>query len=326
MNKNSLSIQFKYAQRGSSNWTNSTGNANENLTSTFELVNSQASLVETFSTTRSYDLIMVVSDKFLKSEVKVSVGTVTISYAVTKNAFGIGKAPEIVNSVDSSYKYYYNGNPIQHHQVTADDGKVLYLTGGTDLDTIVDTGFYNVYAPLHAPTGSGSNDWKYIRVSQYTHSTNYILQEAIDFNGAVSAYRVRNGGTWRDWQYVAVQNKAVEFATVNQTKIYTKDISMPFGLVAAASRISNLVTLTLKRDAKTINAYEYAVQNEIVPSGYRPTAVAHFSITANSGSTVSGTGIIHISSDGGIRLTNGITGTKVWTGTITYLTSDPFPS
>lgn len=152
------------------------------------------------------------------------------------------------------------------------------------------------------------------------------MQEAIDFNGAVSAYRVRNGGTWRDWQYVAVQNKAVEFATVNQTKIYTKDISMPFGLVAAASRISNLVTLTLKRDAKTINAYEYAVQNEIVPSGYRPTAVAHFSITANSGSTVSGTGIIHISSDGGIRLTNGITGTKVWTGTITYLTSDPFPS
>ena len=325
-NRNTLSIQFKYALRGASNWTNSTGNANENLTSTFELVNSQASLVETFSTTRSYDLLMVVSDKFLSSEVKVSVGTVTIPYAVTKNAFGIGKAPEIVNSVDSGFKYYYNGNPIQHHQVADDDGKALLLPAGTDLDTVKETGFYNVKSPLHAPTGSDVHMWKYLRVSQHTGSSDYILQEVIDFNGAISAYRVRNGGTWRDWKNVAVQNKAVEFATVNQTSVFTKDISMPVGLVATATRIGNVVTLTLKRDSKSIGAVEYAVMSETVPSGYRPTAMAHFSITANSGSTVSGTGIIHIASDGTIRLTNGITGEKVWTGTITYLTSDPFPS
>lgn len=325
-NRNTLSIQFKYALRGSSSWTNSTGNANENLTSTFELVNSQASLVETFSTTRSYDLLMVVSDKFLSSEVKVSVGTVTIPYAVTKNAFGIGKTPEIVNSVDSGFKYYYNGNPIQHHQVTSDDGKVLSLTEGTDLNTIVDTGFYDVYAPLNGPTGSDAANWKYIRVSKNANGTNYVLQEAIDFRGVVSAYRVKNGGAWQPWQYYAVQNKVAEFTSVNQTKVYTKDIAMPAGLVAAASRIGNLVTLTLKRDTKSIGAVEYAVMSETVPSGYRPTAMAHFNITANSGSTVSGTGIIHIASDGVIRLTNGIAGGKVWTGTITYLTSDPFPS
>lgn len=325
-NRNKLSIQFKYALRGASNWTNSTGNANENLTSTFQLVNSQASLVETFSTTRSYDLLMVVSDKFLSSEVKVSVGTVTIPYAVTKNAFGIGKAPEIVNSVDSGFKYYYNGNPIQHHQVTADDGGVISLPDGTDLDTIVETGFYNVNTYLNAPTGSGVGGWKYIRVSRHTYNSKYILQEAIDFNGVISAYRVRNNGAWKPWQYYSVQNTVAEFTTVNQTKVYTKDISMPVGLVATAARIGNLVTLTLKRDSKSIGAVEYAPMSETVPSGYRPTAMVHFSITANSGSTVSGTGIIHIASDGKIRLTNGITGAKVWTGTITYLTSDPFPS
>lgn len=326
VNKNTLSIKFKYTQRGSSTWTNSIGNANENLTSTFELVNSQASLVETFSTAKSYDLIMVISDKFFSPEVKVPVGTITFPYAVTKDAFGIGKVPEIANSVDSAYKYYYNGNPIQHSQVTADDGKALFLTAGTDLDTIVDTGFYNVQTPLHAPTGSGVHDWKYIRVTQHTNSANYILQEAIDFNGAVSAFRIRSQGIWENWQYVAVQNKIVEFTAVNQTKVYTNDIAMSWGLVATASRIGNLVTLTIKRDATTINIYEYALQNETIPIGYRPTSEAHFSITANSGSTVFGTGIIHISNDGTIRLTNGIGGAKVWTGTITYLTSDPFPS
>lgn len=321
-NRNTLSIQFKYALRGSSNWTNSTGNANENLTSTFELVNSQASLVETFSTTRSYDLLMVVSDKFLSSEVKVSVGTVTIPYSVTKNAFGIGKTPEIVNSVDSDFKYYYNGNPIQHHQVTADDGSAILLSNGTDLNTVTESGFYRGYNLAHAPLSTG---WHYIRVSRH-EGTSWIIQEVIDYTGNVSAFRVKSDNSWKAWKQYAIQNTVAEFTAVNQTKVYTKDIPMPTGLVATATRIGNTVTLALKRDSKSIGAVEYALMSETVPSGYRPTAMVHFSITANSGSTVSGTGIIHIASDGTIRLTNGMTGAKVWTGTITYLTSDPFPS
>lgn len=324
-NRNTLSIQFKYALRGSSNWTNSTGNANENLTSTFELVNSQASLVETFSTTRSYDLLMVVSDKFLSSEVKVSVGTVTIPYAVTKNAFGIGKTPEIVNSVDSDFQYYYNGNPIQHHKLTSNDGRSPYNADGTvDLNTKTVNSFFSCNAPVSGPiVRTGANQFY---VSVYSESDNYLSQQAIQKNSGRMFTRTRHDGAWTAWIEYASLNSVVEFTAVNQTKVYTKDISMPFGLVATASRIGNLVTLTLKRDAKSITAYEYATMTETVPSGYRPTAMAHFSITANSGSSVSGTAIIHIASDGAIRLTNGITLAKVWTGTITYLTSDPFPS
>ena len=322
VNKNTLSIQFKFSQRGSGTWTNSTGNANENLTSTFELVNSQASLVETFSTTKSYDLIMVVSDKFLSSEIKVSVGTVTIPYAVTKNAFGIGKAPEIANSVDSAYQYYYNGNSIQHHQLTNNDGRAILLTEGSDLNNATTPGFYNGNNLLHAP----ASGWNYIRVSRHTYGNNFLSQEAIDFSGAVSAFRVKFNGTWKDWQYYAVQNTVANFTSVNQTKVYTTSITMPGGLVATASRIGNLVTLTLTRYVKTLPVCEYTTQSNTVPSGYRPTTEAHFSISANSGSTVSGTGIIHISTDGTTKLTNGIGDAKVWTGTITYLTSDPFPS
>lgn len=326
VNKNTLSIQFKYAQRGSSTWTNSTGNANENLTSTFELVNSQASLVETFSTTKSYDLIMVVSDKFLSSEVKVSVGTVTIPYAVTKNAFGIGKAPEIANSVDSSYLYYYNGNPIQHRQLSANDGTAILLADGTDLNTVTECGFYNGNSLLNAPTGSSTNKWFYIHVTKHSNGNGYALQEAIDFNGVVTAFRMQRGGGWDPWQYYAVQNKVANFTSVNQTKVYTTSVTLPGSLVATASRIGNLVTLTLTRNVKTLPVCEYTTQSNTVPSGYRPTSEAHFSISANSGSIVSGTGIIHISNDGTIKLTNGIGDAKVWTGTITYLTSDAFPA
>lgn len=325
-NRNKLTIQFKYALRGTSNWTNSTGNANENLTSTFELVNSQASLVETFSTTRSYDLLMVVSDKFLSSEVKVSVGTVTIPYSVTKNAFGIGKTPELANTVDSDFQYYYNGNPIQHFKLTNNDGSAIVLSGGTDYNSITAAGFYRCHNAANRPTLGSTSGWTYLRVTKHPSTPDWFLQEAVDFRGNAAAYRVKTDGGWQPWKYYAMQNTVAEFTAVNQTKVYTRDLTMPTGLIATASRIGNLVTLTLKRDAKSIGAVEYAVMSETVPSGYRPTAMVHFSITANSGSTVSGTGIIHIASDGTIRLTNGITGTKVWTGTITYLTSDPFPS
>ncbi len=322
VNKNTLSIQFKYSQRGSGTWTNSTGNANENLTSTFELVNSQASLVETFSTTKSYDLIMVVSDKFLSSEVKVSVGTVTIPYAVTKNAFGIGKAPEIANSVDSAYQYYYNGNSIQHHQLTNNDGRAILLTEGSDLNNATTPGFYNGNNLLHAP----STGWNYIRVSRHTYGDGYLLQETIDFSGAVSAFRINFNGAWKDWKYYAIQNTVANFTAVNQTKVYTTSVTLPGSLAATASRIGNLVTLTLTRNVKTLPVCEYTAQSNTVPSGYRPTTEAHFSISANSGSTISGTCIIHISNNGTIKLTNGIGDAKVWTGTTTYLTTDPFPS
>ncbi len=322
VNKNTLSIQFKYSQRGSGTWTNSTGNANENLTSTFELVNSQASLVEIFSTTKSYDLIMVVSDKFLSSEVKVSVGTVTIPYAVTKNAFGIGKAPEIANSVDSAYQYYYNGNSIQHHQLTNNDGRAILLTEGSDLNNATTPGFYNGNNLLHAP----STGWNYIRVSRHTYGDGYLLQEAIDFSGAVSAFRINFNGAWKDWKYYAIQNTVANFTAVNQTKVYTTSVTLPGSLAATASRIGNLVTLTLTRNVKTLPVCEYTAQSNTVPSGYRPTTEAHFSISANSGSTISGTCIIHISNNGTIKLTNGIGDAKVWTGTITYITSDVFPA
>lgn len=324
VNKNTLSIQFKFSQRGSGTWTNSTGNANENLTSTFELINSQASLVETFSTTKSYDLIMVISDKFLSSEVKVSVGTVTIPYAVTKNAIGVGKVPEIANSVDSAYEYYYNGNPIQHLQLTNNDGTAIMLPGGTDLNNVTECGFYNGVDFLHAPTGDG---WKYIRVSKHTNNNGNVLQEAIDFGGVVSAFRVQSAGVWKDWQYYAIQNTVVNFTAVNQTKVYSKTIAMPFSSQATVTRVGNQVQFTWNRAIANFSSdYEYVQMAETVPSGYRPVYEAHMPLSGNVANSIGGHAVIHLGTDGAVRMTVAAQGNKVWSGTITYLTSDPFPT
>lgn len=327
-NRNTLSIQFKYALRGSSNWTNSTGNANENLTSTFELVNSQASLVETFSTTSSYDLLMVVSDKFLSSEVKVSVGTVTIPYSVTKNAFGIGKTPEIANSVDSAYQYYYNNNPIQHHQLSANDGTAIRLTDNTDLDTVTECGFYRGYNLLHAPS---TDSWHYIRISRH-EDTSWIVQEAMEYTGNISAFRVKKDNSWQSWQYYAIQNTVAEFTSVNQTKVYTATLPGPYGLNASVTRCGNIVNLTI--DVVYTNAHKVSgTASETIPVGWRPTTKQVITLTGHAGS---GDGTknwpanfvdLDYNSDGSIKYTI-ITETQPlgFRGSMTWITTDPFPS
>lgn len=325
--KNSFKLSFKTAPFGSTTYTADTGaGVNDKVTNT--LTNSKATLSGTFDIGKSYEVYGVLEDALTSSgTVKAPpVSPEKMVMGMAETAVSFGKYPENTNAVDSDWVFKYKNKDIQHHQLTNNDGRIIQVARNTDMNTIVETGFYCGEALLNRPTASGMQSHTYFRVQRFDTNATWVLQEAIDFYGVLSAYRVKKSGAWTDWQYYAVQNKVAEFTAVNQTKTYTKDISMPFGLVATASRIGNLVTLTLKRDAKALNAYEYAVQNETISSGYRPTAEAHFSITANSGSTVSGTGVIHISSDGVIRLTNNIGGAKVWTGTITYLTSDPFPS
>ena len=328
VNKNTLSIQFKFAQRGSSTWTNSTGNANENLTSTFELVNSQASLVETFSTAKSYDLIMVISDKFFNPEVKVPVGTITFPYAVTKDAFGIGKAPEIANSVDSAYQYYYNGNPIQHYKLTNNDGTAIQLTEGGDLNNATDPGFYNGSNLLHAP----STGWNYIRVSRHTYGDGYILQEAIDFNGSISAFRVKNNGAWKNWQYYAIQNTVTNFTSVNQTKVYTTSINGPYDLNASATRCGNIVNLSFNIVYGTAHTVS-GTATETIPVGWRPTTNQFITMTGHAG-TGGGTKNwpanfidLDYNSNGSIKYTI-ITETQPlrFRSSMTWITTDPFPA
>lgn len=325
--KNRMILGFKYKEHSASTYTTDTGSAGGTWTTLAELVNSSANLGASFSVMKSYDLIGVIEDNFTTYEYKLSLGTESYPLAIRPDRIGFGKTPEKANIVDSAWQYYYNNNPIQHHQVTSNDGKALLLTAGTDLDTIVDTGFYNVSAPLHAPTGSGVQDWKYIRVSQHTNSANYILQEAIDFNGAVSAFRIRSGGVWRAWQYYAVQNKVAEFTAVNQTKVYTRDIAMPWNSQATVTRIGNQVQLTWIRKVSSFDIdYEYVTVAETVPAGYRPVCEAHMTLNGNVGNQVRDQAIIHLATDGKIRMTVAAQGNRVWSGTITYLTTDPFPA
>lgn len=324
--KNKMKLTFKYKEHSATSFTTDTGSANGTWTTISSLTNSSANLGATFSVLKSYDIIGTIEDSFTSYDFLVTIGTESYPLALKVDRMGIGKLPEQAGVVDSAWKFYYNNKSIQHHQVTTDDGKAIRLPDNTDLNTVTECGFYAGKNLIHSPDGNGVHVTKYIHVTKNTFD-GYTLQECIDVSGAVSAFRVQFGGSWQDWQYYAVQNKVAEFTAVNQTKMYTKTIDMPYSNKATLTRIGNQVQLSWNRAISNINnQYQYEYVDETVPLGFRPVSEAHMTLNGNAAKSVVGRFILHIEPDGKLLLTGDSTGDYVWTGTTTYLTSDPFPT
>ena len=325
--KNKMIISFKFKEHSATNYTTDTGSAGGTWTTIDNLTNSRANLAATFSTLKTYDIIGKIEDAFTSYEFLATVGTEKFPIAIRPDRVGFGKTPENANAVDSDWVFKYKNKDIQHHQLTRNNGQIFQLARNTDMNTIVETGFYCGEDLLHRPTATGMQSHTYFKVLRFDTNGTWVLQEAIDFNGKLSAYRVRIGGSWQDWQYYAVQNKVANFTAVNQTKVYSTTIPMPYSAKATLTRIGNQVQITWLRAIANLNIdCEYAKMVETVPSGYRPAFEVHMNLRGNVSNSVNAWSILHLATDGSIRLTSAYKGNHIWTGTATYLTTDPFPA
>ncbi|MGG9993068.1 pyocin knob domain-containing protein, partial [Streptococcus suis] len=61
------------------------------------------------------------------------------------------------------------------------------------------------------PTAVGAHNWKYVRITK--HDNNWSVQEAIDFNGVASWFRVLANNTWKPWQRVALAQPSTWIST-----------------------------------------------------------------------------------------------------------------
>ena len=325
--RNSFKLSFKTAPFGTETFTVDTGaSVNDNVTNT--LTNSKATLSGTFDIGKSYEVYGVLEDALTSSgTVKappVSPEKMVMGMAETTVSFG--KYPELPNTVDSLWQYYYNNKPVQHYQLTSNDGRSPYNASGTvDLNTKTVNSFFSCNSPVNGPiVGTGSNGFY---VSVYSESDNYLAQQAIQKGSGRMFTRTRDTGTWSNWIEYAPLNSVAEFTTVNQTKFYMKKINMPYSSKATITRIGNQVQLTWDRLITNLNIEcEYTSMVETIPTGYRPACEAHMTLNGNVSNSVNGWAVLHLAPDGTIRLTNAFKGNHVWTGTTTYLTTDPFPA
>ena len=330
--KNKMTLNFKTRPLTGTEYTANNGSASGVWTTQSELVNSNANLAGTFSGAQSWEVVGTVSDLFTSASHSDSIGTEVVHTAKAPTAFGFGKIPEHTNAVDSDWQYYFNNKPIQHHKLTNNDGRIIQVAKNTDMDTIVETGFYCGEELLHRPTGSGIQSHTYFRVQRFDTNAVWCLQEAIDFNGKVSAFRVKRGSTWDPWQYYAVQNKVVDFTAVNQTKVYKTTLAGPYGFGIEVTRSGNVVTATMDYIHRS-NTNWSGTANETIPVGWRPVSQAIINAIGEGGGGTSASlfngSYVHLSykPDGSISGRIKLEANPLWFGaTISWITTDPFPS
>lgn len=325
--KNSFKLSFKTAPFGTTTYTSDTGaGVNDKVTNT--LTNSKATLSGTFDIGKSYEVYGVLEDALTSSgTVKApSVSPEKMVMGMAETAVSFGKYPENTNAVDSDWVFKYKNKDIQHHQMTLNDGQATFLKSGTDLNTIVETGFYRGDGLVNRPTGSGTHTWTWIKVSKHDTGS-WVLQEAIDFNGVVSAYRVKKSGSWQSWKQYAIQNSVAQFTAVNQSKVYTATIPGPYGFALSCARSGNIVTGTIDRTYPSNLAWD-GTASETIPSGWRPVTPMILEITAESSGVRFNDSYARLkySPNGAITGRIKLTASPLWFGgSITWITTDPFP-
>lgn len=323
--KNSFKLSFKTAPFGTTTYTTDTGaGVNDKVTNT--LTNSKATLSGTFDIGKSYEVYGVLEDALTSSgTVKAPpVSPEKMVMGMAETAVSFGKYPENKNAVDSDWVFKYKNKDIQHHRLSANDGSAILLPKtGTDLNTITESGFYRGYNLVNAPIAAG---WNYIRVSRH-EGTSWIVQEAIDYTGSVSAFRVKRDNSWQSWKQYAIQNSVAQFTAVNQSKVYTATIPGPYGFALSCARSGNIVTGTIDRTYPSNLAWDGTV-SETIPSGWRPVTPMILEITAESSGVRFNDSYARLkySPNGAITGRIKLTASPLWFGgSITWITTDPFP-
>ncbi|MFM0683135.1 DUF859 family phage minor structural protein [Streptococcus suis] len=324
--RNTMTLTFRVAPADSNNYTTDNGPASGTFTTLSSLTNSLANLSGTYSSDKSWDVIGILEDKFTRSEFKIKVSTEAVVFSYEKdNRFAVGKIvdtnlPE--GSVESTGGYYLNGKSIQQHQLTSNDGYIVndYYT---DFDTNIKTGIYHkgVNNGVQTPN-SPSKVWGILQVYSANNGSQ-VLQIFTERDSPRRMFiRLRSNSIWSDWEEYAKANHPM----LQEKPLKTLTMGFPYGLNATLTRKDNLVTITLNRRITNIDVFEYSQMVETIPSGYRPTVETHMLMAPNVGGFTKSPSVLHFASDGKIRLTNGTGGAHVYTGTITYITNDPYPA
>ncbi|HEM2831131.1 TPA: hypothetical protein U0648_001804 [Streptococcus suis] len=328
--KNIMTLSFKVAPLGSTSYTADNGSATGTFTTQHTLTNSAANMAGNYPANKSFTVIGTLSDKFTSVEFSATVATETEGIAVSYDKdgrVGVGKIVENgpAGSLDVAGNIYAGGKQIQQYQLTNVEGNTIYAYN-TDVNTHVNNGTRWINPGCANSPFPSNYGW-----IETFRATTDIFQIARSWSGGWKVYRRHAGNykssngsaTWYPWVEITPQTN---HPMLQEKPLKTLTMGFPYGLNATLTRKDNLVTITLNRRITNIDVFEYSQMVETIPSGYRPTVETHMLMAPNVGGFTKSPSVLHFSSDGKIRLTNGTGGAHVYTGTITYITNDPYPN
>lgn len=314
--KNTMTLTFKVARLGANAFAVDNGQATGAWSSISSLVNSRANLSGNYLANQSWVVIGILEDKFTRTEFMVNVATESVVFSYDRSGVGVNKIRER-GALDVRGNIYADNKPIQQYQLTDNNGGLgrgssqwndVWNKQGTEFGWR--SGKYD-----DNPTGR-NGDWGLYQ--------NFWLDswKGVQFFTGLTSNRFffrtyNNNSRWSPSQWK-------EIATVQET--VKRKIELGWFINGNVTRNGNLVTISTERkiaDIATIS--DYREVKETIPAGFRPAQEVNLVLQGLSDSTVTGTAILHLASDGKIRLTSKSPGNKYWTGTITYITNDPYP-
>jgi len=317
--KNTMTLTFKVARLGTNAFSVDNGQATGTWSSISSLVNSRANLSGNYLANQSWVVIGILEDKFTRTEFMVNVATESVVFSYDRSGVGINKIRE-QGALDVKGNIYADNKPIQQYQLTDNNGGLgrgsaqwndVWNKQGTEFGWR--SGKYD-----DNPTGR-NGDWGLYQ--------NFWLDswKGVQFFTGLTSNRFffrtyNNNSRWSPSQWKEIATKD------DLQKIATRKIELGWFINGNVTRNGNLVTISTERkiaDIATIS--DYREVKETIPAGFRPAQEVNLVLQGLSDSTVTGTAILHLASDGKIRLTSKSPGNKYWTGTITYITNDPYP-
>nr|DAX52752.1 MAG TPA: protein of unknown function DUF859 [Caudoviricetes sp.] len=197
--KNTMTLTFKVARLGTTNFQVDTGPATGSWTSISSLVNSQANLAGNYLANQSWVVIGILEDKFTRTEFMVNVATESVVLSYDRSGVGVNKIRER-GALDVKGDIYANNQPTQQYQLTQNNGKSI--NAERDWNDYINSGLYMGINLQNAP--QGGNGWKHVQV--FKHNDNWVVQVAYDFHGQIAAVRSKTNGTWNPWKYLATKD------------------------------------------------------------------------------------------------------------------------
>ena len=129
--KNTMTLTFKVARLGTTNFKADTGPATGFWTSISNLVNSRANLAGNYLANQSWVVIGTLEDKFTRTEFMVNVATESVVFSYDRSGVGVNKIRER-GALDVKGDIYANDQPIQQYQLINNDGGLSKGSGQWD--------------------------------------------------------------------------------------------------------------------------------------------------------------------------------------------------
>ena len=200
--KNSMTLTFKVARLGTTNFQVDTGPATGSWTSISNLVNSQANLAGNYLANQSWVVIGTLEDKFTRSDFMVNVATESVVLSYDRSGVGVNKIRE-QGALDVKGNIYVDNKPIQQYQLTDNNGCGKLIK--QDFNSMKDTGFWWIDGTSpNNPFGA----WGMLEVFRPNPNSVEAIQR---FTTSMGYMAVRENGfdnNWRPWRYLVQQSKS----------------------------------------------------------------------------------------------------------------------